>query len=181
MSQISKIPTNELVALPGNAREHTAEQISAIRTSIERYGWLVPVLVDEQNMIIAGHARVEAAREMEADFVPCITATGWSDEQKRAYSLVDNRISDMSSWDQGNLERELSYLKELQITASDLWLDMPDVVRDFQVRNDILKYTPEQLAKALHKQDRQRVPKTRPVHEITCPNCQASFEGQATS
>jgi ParB-like chromosome segregation protein Spo0J len=71
-----------------NARTHSAEQVDQIAASIREWGWTVPVLVDEQGGIIAGHGRVLAAHKLAIAQVPVMVAAGWSEAQKRAYVLA---------------------------------------------------------------------------------------------
>lgn len=106
---------------PDNARVHTPAQVDQIAASIQEWGWTVPVLVDEEGNIIAGHGRVEAAKKLEIERVPVIVARGWTVEQKRAYVLADNKLALNSSWDDATLQSELANLSEnfLQILSFD--------------------------------------------------------------
>jgi hypothetical protein len=100
-------PLTRLRPYPRNARVHSPEQIAQIARSIEQWGFTIPVLVDESGMIIAGHGRVEAAKLLGMLEVPVIVARGWSDAQKRAYVIADNRLNETSSWDNELLRLEL--------------------------------------------------------------------------
>lgn len=93
-----------------NSRVHTAEQIKQIAASITQWGWTIPILIDEQNTVIAGHARMEAAKLLGITEVPCIIASGWSDEQKRAYVIADNKLTENGGWDDVLLRDELKAL-----------------------------------------------------------------------
>lgn len=111
MEQVS-IPVSELRELEGNARIHPESQIKALQGSIAKYGFLVPVVVSPDNTILAGHGRKLAAESLGMTEVPCLVVEEeWTDERKRAYSLVDNRLTEMSIWNMDNLYRELDYLK----------------------------------------------------------------------
>jgi ParB-like chromosome segregation protein Spo0J len=70
----------------------------------------MPVLIDEQVLIIAGHGRVEAAKLIGIDTVPVIVARGWTEAQRRAYAIADNRLTENSEWDKDLLALELSEL-----------------------------------------------------------------------
>lgn len=104
-----------------NAKRHSHAQVRAIRRSIEANGWTMPVLLDTKGEIIAGHGRVLAA-ELEGELdgkpieripaVPTMVARGWSDAQKRAYRLADNKLTE-SPWDNDALAFELGELQEL--------------------------------------------------------------------
>lgn len=103
----------DLREAPGNARAHSEEQVSQIAAAIREWGWTIPVLVDDDNVILAGHARVRAARTLGLAEVPVIVAQGWSEEQKRAYLIADNKIAANSTWDLDALRRELVDLQSL--------------------------------------------------------------------
>jgi ParB-like nuclease domain len=95
-----------------NARTHSEEQIEQVIASIKEFGWTIPVLVAESGIIIAGHARVIAAKRLGIDSVPVIVAKGWSQQQCRAYTIADNRLAENSGWDKQLLLLELGELKE---------------------------------------------------------------------
>lgn len=96
-----------------NARTHSPAQIEQIRASMREWGFTIPLLIDENNMIIAGHGRLEAAALEELVEVPCLVARGWSEEQKRAYVIADNKLAQNAGWDGDLLRSELSSLEDL--------------------------------------------------------------------
>jgi hypothetical protein len=81
---------------------------------MREWGWTTPVLVDEDGTIIAGHGRVLAARQLGLTEVPCMTAHGWTDAQKRAYIIADNKIAMNAEWDSEMLALELGELRDLK-------------------------------------------------------------------
>jgi ParB-like chromosome segregation protein Spo0J len=103
----------KLVPSTRNARRHSEGQIEQLAASIKRWGWTMPVLIDETGGIIAGHGRVEAAKRLGILEVPCMIAEGWSDEAKRAYLLADNKLGLNSSWDDELLAAEIADLKSI--------------------------------------------------------------------
>ena len=109
--QVERRPVAGLVPYANNARTHSPEQIVQIAASIREWGWTVPVLVDEAGGLIAGHGRVLAARKLGLDEIPVMVATGWSEAQKRAYILADNKLALNAGWDDGLLKIELGDLK----------------------------------------------------------------------
>lgn len=74
-------------------RTHSPEQLEQIAASIREWGWTVPVLVDEQNGLIARHARVMAAKQLRLAEIPVMVAAGWTEAQKRAYVIADNKLA----------------------------------------------------------------------------------------
>jgi ParB-like chromosome segregation protein Spo0J len=83
-----------LVPNTRNARTHTEQQIDQIAASIREWGWTAPILVDEDEVVIAGHGRLLAAARLGLDEVPVIIARGWSEAQKRAYLIADNKLTE---------------------------------------------------------------------------------------
>ena len=94
-----------------NARTHTPEQIEQICNSIEQWGFTIPILIDDSNTVIAGHARLAAAQKLRLPEVPCIVARDWTEQQKRAYVIADNALTDASEWAEELLIAELSALE----------------------------------------------------------------------
>ncbi len=90
---IERASLDKLVPYARNARTHSDQQIAQIAASISEWGWTMPVLVDEGGGIIAGHARVLAARRLGMTEAPVVIARGWSDAKKRAYVLADNKLA----------------------------------------------------------------------------------------
>lgn len=100
----------DLVPYARNARMHSPAQVEKIAASIREWGWTIPVLVDEDNGIIAGHGRILAAARLKIAEVPVVIARGWSEEQKRAYVIADNKLTINSEWDMETLALELGEL-----------------------------------------------------------------------
>jgi hypothetical protein len=108
-------PLSELIPDPRNARTHPKRQIEQIRTSIASFGFTNPILADPEGHIIAGHGRLQAARDMGMTEVPVITLSGLSDTQKRALRIADNKIALNAGWDLEILQVELSELASVDI------------------------------------------------------------------
>lgn len=106
-------PTNSLRPYAGNARPHSPKQIKQIARSIERFGFNNPVLVDDDDQIIAGHGRVEAAKLLNMKTVPTVRLSHLSETEKRAYILADNRLAEKAGWDNDTLAIELQGLVDL--------------------------------------------------------------------
>ncbi|WP_135502128.1 site-specific DNA-methyltransferase [Roseovarius aestuariivivens] len=113
--QITYRPTAALSANPRNARTHSARQIRQIGRSIETFGFVNPVLVDEQDVIIAGHGRLEASEKLGLDRIPVVQIPGLSEAQKRGLMLADNRIAENAGWDSNMLAQELSDLSAIEL------------------------------------------------------------------
>jgi DNA modification methylase len=101
-----------LIPSAQNVRTHSKEQIAELAGSMKAFGFMVPVLVDPNGLIIAGHARVLAARQLKLERVPVIVASHLSEIEKRAYALADNKIALNAGWDEELLRVELETLKD---------------------------------------------------------------------
>ena len=113
-----EMDVDSLVPYENNARTHSEEQVDKIVKSIEEFGFINPVLVNKDNVIIAGHGRVMAAKKMGRDKVPCLFVEHLSDEQMRAYVIADNKLAEEAGWDMEMLSIELSELDEIGFDIS---------------------------------------------------------------
>lgn len=109
---VERRPIASLVPYANNPRLHSPEQVAQLEASIREFGWTIPILLDEDGGIIAGHGRVMAAKGLGFTEAPCMVARGWSDAKKRAYVIADNKLTLNSSWDDDLLKSELAFLKE---------------------------------------------------------------------
>jgi ParB-like nuclease domain len=119
--QIEMIPLRSLKKSPRNARTHSKSQIEQIANSINRFGFITPIVVDRQNRIRAGHGRAEAAELIGLKTVPIIRLTDLSEIELRAYALADNRIAESAGWNKELLAVEIH---ELQIALPEIGLDL---------------------------------------------------------
>lgn len=131
--KIELLATSSVIPNPRSARTHSDKQISQIAASIDRFSFLVPIVIDDANMILAGHGRWLAARKLRLPEVPTIRARFLSESDRRAFILAEDRISDLSGWDDSILAEELNILwqdgYELEITAfstADLDFSIPE-------------------------------------------------------
>lgn len=109
-----------------NPRTHTEPQLNELAQSIRRFGFTAPILIDQNNNIIAGHARTEAARRAGLTDVPALIATNWTDPQRRAYLLFDNQVAQLSTWDKTILRQQLTALAAADIDFTGLGFDLND-------------------------------------------------------
>lgn len=101
--------------------------VELVANSIDEFGFKVPIIVDKNNVIVAGHTRFLAAQRLGMEKVPCITADDLSEEQVRAYRLADNKVSERSEWDFGLLDTELLDLEELGFNMGDFGFEPFDI------------------------------------------------------
>ncbi len=121
--KVKRKPIGWLKAYERNARTHSEKQVEQLRASLRQFGWTTPILAREDGTIIAGHGRVEAARAEGFKQVPVIIATGWSEDQCRAYTLIDNQLGLNSAWDDKALGAELASLNEAGIDLAEFGLE----------------------------------------------------------
>jgi hypothetical protein len=121
--RVERRRTATLVPYARNARTHSDAQVAQIAASVREWGWTVPVLVDEEGTIIAGHGRVLAAQSLGLDEVPVMVATGWTDAQRRAYVLADNRLALNAGWDDELVRFEMADLQSAGFDVSLIGFD----------------------------------------------------------
>lgn len=106
--QIEEVAVADIAPYARNAKMHSQQQIAAVAGSIKEFGFCNPVLLDKEGTIIAGHCRVLAAQVLGRETVPCIRLTHLTDDQRRAYIIADNRLSEVgASWDYDMLRLEM--------------------------------------------------------------------------
>lgn len=114
---------------PRNARTHSDRQIDQIAASIRSFDFNSPVIVDDDGQILAGHGRVLAAIKLGLEQVPCVALKHLTDAQRRAFMLADNRLGELSDWDEGILALELEELSVVDepFEITDTGFDMPKI------------------------------------------------------
>ncbi len=118
--QIVYLPIERLRAFPNNARTHSKKQLKQIARSIERFGFVNPVLISDAGEIVAGHGRVEAAKMLGMREVPTVRLRNLSPAERRAYVLADNRLAQLAGWDREVLAGELQGLLDVQFDDIEL-------------------------------------------------------------
>ncbi|WP_430397425.1 site-specific DNA-methyltransferase [Ferrovibrio sp.] len=111
---VSRAPA-ELTAYKRNARKHSRRQIQQIAASIRQFGFVNPVLIDAEAQIIAGHGRVEAAKQLGLTSIPTIQIDHMTEAQRRAYIIADNRLAELAGWDRDLLALEFGELLNLEL------------------------------------------------------------------
>ncbi len=112
--KIEYLKLDKLSGYETNSRTHSAEQINQIAASITEFGFTNPILIDENNIIIAGHGRLEAAKQLKLDEAPCLRLSHLTEAQKKAYVIADNKLALNAGWDDELLRQEISELKDIE-------------------------------------------------------------------
>ena len=111
--RIERWPLARLTRYAHNARTHSEAQITQIAASIREFGWTMPILVEPDGTLIAGHGRVSAAATLGITDVPVMIARGWTPAQVQAYRIADNKLALNAGWDEATLRAELAELASL--------------------------------------------------------------------
>ncbi|MBI4902892.1 MAG: ParB N-terminal domain-containing protein, partial [Acidobacteria bacterium] len=110
--QVVTWPVEKLIPYARNARTHSAEQVAQVAASIAEFGWTNPILAGADGIVIAGHARLLAARKLGMTEVPVIVLDHLTESQRRALVLADNRLALNAGWDEEMLRVEMAALEE---------------------------------------------------------------------
>jgi len=121
--KIDYISTSNLVPYENNSRTHSKEQVEQIKRSMTEFGFTNPILIDENNGIIAGHGRLQAAQELGIKLVPTILLEGLTEAQRKAYVIADNNLALNAGWDLDVLKLEIEGLGELDFDIDLLGFD----------------------------------------------------------
>ena len=113
-----------------NARTHSEEQVEQIARSIEEFGFLNPVLIDEEKNVIAGHGRIMAAEKLGLTEVPCLFVEGLTEYQRKAYVLADNRLTELGGWDAELISAELEDLRAAGFDIDITGFTIDDIIID---------------------------------------------------
>ncbi len=147
----------DIIPYAMNSRTHSDEQVAQVAASIKEFGFTNPILVDEFNVIIAGHGRLMAAKKLGLDQVPTITLEGLTEAQRKAYVIADNKLALNAGWDDQALQTELERLQEL----------------DFDLA--LTGFDPDELAKLLEPEQIEGLTDEDEVPEV--PDDPVSKEG----
>jgi DNA modification methylase len=157
--KIERVPIQNLRPNPYNSRVHPRGQLDKLKRAIQDFGFLAPVLVDDRNKIIAGHARSEAAKALGLAEVPCIRTRHLSEAQTRAFAILDNRLAEDSVWDFQLLAKELEFLQAEGIDLEATGFEIPEFDTIFAAAGIAAENTED-----------DEIPDLVPTRAITKPN-----------
>lgn len=160
--QIIDKQVTELTPYENNPR-HNEDAVKFVKASIQQFGFKVPIVISPENVIIAGHTRVLAAKELGMETVPCVIADDLTEEQMKAFRLADNKVSEASGWDWDKLDQELA---EIQNLTTDI--DMRDFGFSVTDKGADLDNFFDELGNAEASEKK--------VKTVTCPHCGETFE-----
>ena len=124
--EIIQIKTSQLIPYENNPRQNK-DAVPAVMKSIQEFGFKVPIVIDKNNVIVAGHTRVMAAQKLGMDSVPCIIADDLTDEQIRAFRLADNKTAELAEWDLDLLGKELAGITGIDMTQFGFEVELEEI------------------------------------------------------
>lgn len=139
--EVIYLKTEDINPYADNPRYHSEEQLTYLTSSIQEFGFTNPILIDENNTVIAGHGRLMAAKSMNLEELPTIKLSGLTEAQRKAYVIADNQMGQTSTWIDEMLKNNLQELTDLNFNTSLLgWGDnLPEFVEtpDYSVLDDV--------------------------------------------
>jgi len=139
-SNMQTVSVDKLVPYVNNARTHSPEQITKLRSSLREFGFINPIIIDKDFNVIAGHGRLMAAKEEGLKEVPCVLVDYLTEAQRKAYVLADNRMAMDAGWDEDLLRIEIEELQGMDFDVSFTGFDEGEIA-------DLFKETTESEAK----------------------------------
>jgi len=126
--QIEMLKIEEVKSYENNPRDNSGA-VDAVAKSIKQFGFKVPVIVDKNNVLVAGHTRVLAAKKLGLETVPAIKADDLTEDQVKAFRIADNKLHELSSWDYELLPLELSQLQDVNFDLELLGFDSDEIAK----------------------------------------------------
>lgn len=123
--EIVNVKISDIVPYENNPRNN-ADAVDYVVNSIKEFGFKNPIIIDRNNVIVAGHTRLLAAKKIGLTSVPCIIADDLTEEQIKAFRLVDNKVAEFSVWNENLLDLELSEIADFDIDMSEFGFDLMD-------------------------------------------------------
>ena len=194
---IEQIEISKLVAYENNPKVHPDHQIKQLEKSLKEFGWTTPVLIDDNNVVVAGHGRLEAAMRSNIKSAPCVRLSSLNDHQIKAYRIADNRLSEMGRWDKFILADEFSglmssdfnveatgfsdgFVKSVLDGGSDF--EVPEIEReaDYTPKIGSTEVSADQMQRTSEsehtKAEREAMAEKEREETIICPHCGQGFE-----
>jgi ParB-like chromosome segregation protein Spo0J len=126
--KIEQLATGDLIPYVNNSRTHDDKQVGQIAASIKEFGFTNPILIDNDNGILAGHGRLQGAQKLGIEQVPCIRLGDLTEAQKKAYVIADNKLALNAGWDMDLLAVEIEGLQALDFDVDLLGFDADELV-----------------------------------------------------
>ena len=176
--KIVNVKITELKAYENNPRRISDKAIDVVANSIREFDFKVPCIVTSDNVIVAGHTRVQAAQKLGLKEVPCVIADDLSPEQIKAFRLIDNKSSELTGWDFEKLDLELEELSDFNIGdfGFEIKNDDIDISQFFTRTEDTPKVSKEVSIEESNEIDETNETNNNNEVFITCPECGAKIK-----
>ena len=152
--KIISVDVNSLIPYENNPRQND-DAVQYVAESIKQFGFKIPIIIDKENIIVAGHTRLKAAMQIGMKQVPCIIADDLNEEQIKAFRLADNKVAEISEWNYELLQKELAEIENIEMQdlgfAEVEGLDFDEFFTDYE-------------------------PEPKPPKMVCCPHCGEMFE-----
>lgn len=180
------VPIKQLRKSKKNARVISNKAIEEVAKSIQQYGFNVPILINSDKEIIAGHVRLEALKKIGVKEVVCVEVKNLTEEEQDKLRVLDNAIRESSEWDDKKLALEMRYIKDLADDNS--WTVFTSFFEEGQLdaylnitlgktRKDVTEKDLDKNEKDIKKRF-TKVKESKNDREVTCPNCGRTFKAR---
>ena len=170
--EIKNIAIDSIIPYEFNNKKHDEEQINLLVNSINEFGFKNPILIDESNIILAGHGRYEAAKKIGLEEIPSIQVTDLDEIKKKRYRILDNRITDYAEYDTENLKIELEAIGDEFM--NNLFIDLHMELED-PIDIDPSLIQDESSGDEQNESEGQHDDLENNEREVVCPNCSTAF------
>lgn len=135
----------DLLPDPNNARTHDEKNLQAIKDSLQNFGQRKPIVITQDNVVVAGNGTLEAAKALEWETIQCVRVPAdWNENQIKAFAIADNRTAELANWDQSVLEKQLEELEKSGFEVAELGFEVPELpIQDIEVEEDSVPDVPE--------------------------------------
>lgn len=140
--EILNIPVEELIPYENNPRKND-EAVKYVAESIKQFGFKIPIIIDKDNVLVAGHTRLKAAKQLGLSEVPCIVADDLTEEQIKAFRLADNKVGEIAEWDDELLAIEFDDI--ININMEDFGFEFPEEEEEEKKTEPEYEFTQELL------------------------------------
>ena len=134
--EIKYIPIDDIKPYKNNPRLNE-DAIPYVMNSIKEFGFKNPIILDKNNVIVAGHTRLESAKRLDMKEVPIIYADDLTEEQIKAFRLADNKVAEKSLWDYTKLDEELDSILDIDMSMFDFDINTDDLELDYDNENEV--------------------------------------------
>ena len=134
--EIKYIPIDNIKPYKNNPRLNE-DSVPYVMNSIKEFGFKNPIILDKNNVIVAGHTRLESAKRLDMKEVPVIYADDLTEEQVKAFRLADNKVAEKSMWDYTKLDEELDSILDIDMSMFDFDINTDDLELDYDNENEV--------------------------------------------